>query len=223
MIRLVSGHNQSEMLISPCASFQTYGRSNKKEIKKTKNFFFCFIYKKIKKNKTKKSFNLHFGLWGKQTYFLLSWPCSCVTASPVVCACSRRTFFVLGPSWASAAFSRSRSARTEHSTAFMRSSCARGRSKFLLHVARDAEFRGERTIFTCCLWFHTLLCSISALRLSRLLKMRSLRSSLSVRLMKLQTASLSASKRCQELSVAWGQRRSWIITNYWKILWIPQK
>lgn len=50
---------------------------------------------------------------------------------------------------------------------------------------------------------HTLLCSSSVLRLSRLLKISSLCSSLLVLLMNLQTVSRSVSKFCQELRVAY--------------------
>lgn len=51
---------------------------------------------------------------------------------------------------------------------------------------------------------HTLLRSSSVLRLSKLLKIRSLCSSLLVLLTNLQTICLSASKFCQELRVALG-------------------
>ena len=54
----------------------------------------------------------------------------------------------------------------------------------------------------CILQIQTLLCSSSVFRLSRLLKISSLCSSLFVLLINLQTVSLSASKFCQELRVS---------------------
>lgn len=57
-------------------------------------------------------------------------------------------------------------------------------------------------IHTHLLYIHTLFCSSSVFRLSRLLKIRSLCSSLLALLINLQTASLSASNFCQELRVA---------------------
>lgn len=143
-------------------------------------------------------------------YFLLRWSWSCATASLVDWACCVRRVSFLGPSWISAAFSRSRSDRTELSSALMRSSYRRERGQLLVWANTERTLWAHTHTNKHTLCIRTLFCSSSAFRLSRLLKMRSFCSSLLVLLINLETAFLSASKCCQEPRVAlrWWEKNS---------------
>lgn len=90
---------------------------------------------------------------GDGTYFLLRWSCSCVTASLVDWDCCTRRVSFFGPRWVSAAFSRRRSACTEHSLTFIRSSYMQERSQYIVRA------NTEDTLYACTYMFtvHTNL------------------------------------------------------------------
>lgn len=84
----------------------------------------------------------------------------------------------------------------------LREELLQARKKPIFYVSRYRAHTICMYTHTHVLYIHTLLCSSSVFRLSRLLKISSLCSSLLVLLINLQTVSRSASKFCQELRVA---------------------